>query len=483
MKFQSVLCGAVIMALLQACATASMPEAPALPPGVAIERQVEGVRLGLMVATLSGEVIEADRAQERFIPASNTKLFTAAAAFHLMPELTEPDPGLDTVLLLLPGEEGSPPSLVLRGGGDPGLADRADCLTNCLFQLADAVVARGIVQVGDIHGDANLFPYEPYGLGWSWNNLPFYFGAPVSALTVNGNALALRVAPGVAEGDLVVAEWAQRDDLQPLVIDAVTSAAGSDNELSLMRWPGTEEVRVSGSLPLGTPSRSYFISVDDPAKIAALRLKRLLEARGVLVEGETKVRTRKDVAALPEGLEEIARLGAPALIEAVNIISRDSDNLAAEILLRHIARATGGDGSGDGLEAINQMFEEAGIGRAEIELFDGSGLTPYNRITPAATVKFLTWAAAQPWGDAFRATLPVGGETGSLARRFRGTSLEGRIFAKTGTVQGVNALSGYMTAASGETLVFSIIANDRPADAEPVLPLIDRVLTEIAEAN
>jgi D-alanyl-D-alanine carboxypeptidase/D-alanyl-D-alanine-endopeptidase (penicillin-binding protein 4) len=129
------------------------------------------------------------------------------------------------------------------------------------------------------------------------------------------------------------------------------------------------------------------------------------------------------------------------------------------------------------------MLDAAGIGRAEIELFDGSGLSPYNRITPAATVKFLSWASRQSWGDAWRATLPIGGQTGSLARRFKGTPLESRIFAKTGTVQGVNALSGYMVAASGETLVFSVIANERPGDADPVVPLIDRLLIDIAAAN
>ena len=140
-----------------------------------------------------------------------------------------------------------------------------------------------------------------------WNNLPFYFGAPVSALTVNGNSLAMRVSPGAAEGDAVLAEWAAGDDLMPVEIEAVTGAAGSENELSLLRWPGADEVRVTGALPLGTAPRNYFLSVNEPAGIAAQRLKRLLEARGVIVEGEVSVRTRREGAPLPEGLEEIAR--------------------------------------------------------------------------------------------------------------------------------------------------------------------------------
>lgn len=478
-KFPAILLSAVGM--LAACTTVETPQA--LPPAEAIESQVEGVRLGVMVATLSGEVIETDRARERFIPASNTKLFTTAAAFHLMPGIDLPDPAHGTSLLLLPGEGDAPPSLVLRGAGDPMLQDRPDCQTDCLHQLADAVVAQGITRIGDVYGDATLFPYEPYGMGWSWNNLPFYFGAPVSALTLNGNALTLTVSPGAAEGDPVLAEWAPGDDLQGLVVDALTGPPGSDNELSILRWPGADEVRLSGTIPLGAAPRKYYVSVREPAGIAARRFVRLIEARGVSVEGEVKIRTRKESGDLPEGLEEVARLEAPSLIDSLRIISEDSDNLAAEIVLRHLARAVGGDGAEDGLEAVHAMLDAAGIGRAEIELFDGSGLSPYNRITPAATVKFLSWASRQSWGDAWRATLPIGGQTGSLARRFKGTPLEGRIFAKTGTVQGVNALSGYMVAASGETLVFSVIANERPGDADPVVPLIDRLLIDIAAAN
>lgn len=482
MSFRSGLFCAFLLALLPACTTTSPPEPTVLPPGAAIEREVQGVRLGLAVTTLSGEVIASERAQERFIPASNTKLFTVAAAFHLMTELDQPDPELGTSLHLMPGEGDAAPSLVLRGAGDPKLSDRADCIQDCLSQLADAVVARGLVRIGDVHGDASLFPYEPYGLGWSWNNLPFYYGAPVSALTVNGNALALRIMPG-AEGEAISAEWIERDDFLPLVNEAVTGPPGSENELSILRWPGTDIVRLSGTLPAGAPARTYYLSVDDPARIAAGRLIRLLEARGVMVEGEAKVRTRNVGYPIPEDLEEIARLEAPPLLEAINDVSRDSDNLAAELLLRHIAKAAVGEGSEDGLAAIHAMLASAGIGREQIELFDGSGLTPYNRITPASTAAFLRWAAAQPWGNAFRDTLPVGGESGSLKRRFAGTPLQGRIFAKTGTVQGVNALSGYMIAASGETLVFSVIANERPAEGDSVIPFIDRMLVEIAEAN
>lgn len=461
--------------VLAGCATPP-PEPPRAPIEVV---QVEGVRLGVLVAKLDGEPVFADRANERFLPASNTKLFTAAAAFHYMQGLDQPDPLMATTLHLLPGEGAAPPSLVLKGGGDATVRDDATCEANCLHELADAVVALGVTRVADVYGDDTALPYEPFGMGWSWNNLPFYFGAPVSALTVNGNAAALRVGPGAADGAPVQAAWAIGDDLLSVHNEAITSPAGSEQLLSVLRYPGAGQVHLTGSLPAGTPARNYFLSVPDAPLAAAQRLLRLLAARGVQVDGMAKVRSRSDAPPV----REIARLTPAPLMQSIGDVLEDSDNLSAELLLRHVARATGGEGAEDGLDAVRAMVELAGVGTGGIELFDGSGLSPYNRITPLSTVRFLTWTAAQPWGDAFRSALPVGGQTGSLSRRFRGTPLDGRIFAKTGTVQGVNALSGFMIAASGETLVFSVVANDRPVDADPVVPLIDKMLLEIAAAN
>jgi D-alanyl-D-alanine carboxypeptidase/D-alanyl-D-alanine-endopeptidase (penicillin-binding protein 4) len=469
-----------LAAALSACAVlAPVPETLTEPRSPVVS-PAEGVRIGVVAATLDGRVVRAERAGERFIPASNTKIFTAAAAFLYLPGLGSADPETATSLVRLPAEAGAAPSLVIVGRGDATLRDGAGCIDNCLHQLADAVAARGITRVGDVIGDATHFPHEPFGLGWSWNNLPFYFGAPVSALTVNGNAATLRVAPDTAEGAPIIASWAEGDGLLRLRNDAVTGPPGSENLLSVLRLPGSEEVVLTGTLPADAQPRDYLLSVPEASIAAARRLIRLLQARGIVVEGAAKARTRGDG---PLVGEELARLAAPPLLTALVNVLKDSDNLSAELLLQHIARARGGEGSETGLGAVHAMLEQAGIRRSEIELFDGSGLSPYNRISPDAAVRFLAWTARQPWGEAFLATLPVGGESGSLSRRFRGTPLEGRIFAKTGTVQGVNALSGFLVGASGERLVFSVIANDRPADAGSVLPLIDALLLDIAAAN
>ena len=121
-------------------------------------------------------------------------------------------------------------------------------------------------------------------------------------------------------------------------------------------------------------------------------------------------------------------------------------------MLRRLGPPNGTGSIADGLAVVRAMLERAGVPRADYDFSDGSGMSTYNRVAPRGVVAFLRWAAAQPWGAAWRATLPVGGVDGTLARRFRGTALEARLFAKTGTLNATTALSGYMIARSGRTL-------------------------------
>lgn len=464
---------------LAGCATA--PAAPREPAPFE-QSAVEGVRWGAMVATLDGEEVFSLRADERFVPASNTKIFTTAAAFAYLPDLQMPNPALGTSLWLAPRAEGALPDLVLKGAGDAGLSDRANCVSNCLHQLADAVVAAGIRQVGDVIGDETALRADPWGQGWSWNNFVWYYAAPVSSLTVNENTLALTVGPGSAPGAAVVTSWAPGDDLLVFKNEAITGLPGSENTLRMVRVPGSATLHITGNLPADAGPRAYSVAVDNPAQSAALRFIRLLTERGVTVQGVARVREELPASTGLDELE-IARLDPAPLIDSVRRIMVNSQNLHAELLLRQIAAARGTLTGEGGHEVLTSLLAEAGLAPAQIELFDGSGMSSYNRVTPGGVVQFLRWAAAQGWGDAWRATLPVGGAEGTLARRFKGTPLEGKIFAKTGSLHGVNALSGYMTASSGRTLVFAVYANDRPADAPSIIAEMDAALVRIAREN
>lgn len=180
--------------------------------------------------------------------------------------------------------------------------------------------------------------------------------------------------------------------------------------------------------------------------------------------------------------EALAQLTPPPLAEDLTHVNKVSQNLHSELLIRRLGLVGGTGSIEDGVAAIAKMMEQAGVPRTAWDLSDGSGMSTYNRLSPRATAALLRWAAAQPWGAAWRETFPVAGVDGTLSRRFRDTPLHGRLFAKTGTLNATNALSGYMTAHSGQTLIFSFFANDVPGDAGAT-GVMDKALTLIAAEN
>ncbi len=476
---------------LSACASLSdRARASLAAPGL------DGTRWGLVVMTLDGKEIAAINPDERFLPASNTKLFTAAAAFHRLGDMTRSDPAMGASLRLIASEEG-PPSLFLVGAGDAMLIDAPDCVRDCLSDLANAVAMNGITKVDQVIADETLYTREPWPPGWPQDDLVTRSGAPVSALTVNSNEFGLIITPGDAVGDPARITWRGGPEFYDIDNHVETVAADTPDDTSggvviaAERIPGDTDVRVLGRIRLGAPPLNLAVAVHDPAWAAATRLSELLQARRIEVTGGIEARYRPvrpyNPAAVmfdaPRPGVEIARLLPPPLIDDVTFLMKQSQNLHAELLLRRIGLVDG-DGSREaGLKVVEAMIAETGAPRWSWDLSDGSGMSVYNRVTPRAVASLLLWTTHQPWADAFRATLPIGGVDGTIRRRFTGTSLEGRIFAKTGTVMGTNSLSGFLITKSGQTLIFSAFANERPSAAGSAIPALDATLVTIAETN
>lgn len=453
---------------------------------------LEGTRWGLVVVTLDGQELIAINPDQRFMPASNTKLFTVAAAFHTLGDMTQPDPTRGTSLRLITAES-APPTLFLVGAGDPTLIDAPDCERNCLSSLADAVLSNGISELETIVADETLYSREPWPPGWSLDDIITRSGEPVSALTVNSNEVTLVVTPGPQDG--AQGEIAYRAPPELYDIDNHVDTIPADSELETIilaeRIPGDTAIRVYGRIKAGAPPLVLPVAVHDPAWAAAMRLSALLEARGVPVTDGIEARyrplklfdTKATEFSSPRPGVEIARLVPAPLIDNVTFLNKQSQNLHAELLLRRVGLANG-DGSREaGLAVVEAMLADMAIPRWSWDLFDGSGMSVYNRVTPRSVTTLLRWTTQQPWSEAFRATLPVGGVDGTLRRRFIGTSLEGRIFGKTGTLMGTTALSGFLTTKSGQTLIFSAYANERPLAGGSVTAALDATLVTISEMN
>jgi D-alanyl-D-alanine carboxypeptidase/D-alanyl-D-alanine-endopeptidase (penicillin-binding protein 4) len=441
-----------------------------------------GTRFGIVVVDDQGRDVVAIEPDARFIPASNTKMFTTATALDTMGDLTQPDT-TGGAAVRLDGRD-----VVLIGNGDARLSSADDCTVDCLTTLADAVASKTRV-VGDVIGDDTLFPDERWSPGMSWNNIPSRYGTGISALTMDDNELPVTVTPGAVGAPPRVELPAYYT-----VDNRLITVPGSKSSIEFDRAPNGYELRLTGTIGADAKPDTLHVGIDDPARYAAWRFAQLLKARGVRVTGTVGVRHRPlmpadDPAvrgnappARPPLPPVLAKLTPPPLMDDMHLTMKVSQNLHAELFLRRTSLVAGSGSIADGQVAVRAMLAKAGVPRATFDFSDGSGMSSYNRVAPRGAVILLRWIATQPWGAAWRETLPVGGVDGTLARRFGGTLLDHKLFAKTGTLNASAALSGYMIAKSGRTLTFSTYANDIPPGVEAT-KAVDAALELIAAEN
>lgn len=443
-----------------------------------------GSRIGLLVTTMEGETLVSITPDQRFIPASNTKMFTTAIGYAQLPLLERAAKGTGVGLETSKGAT----DVVLHGRGDPRLSSAEDCVQNCLQMLADAV-ARTTRHVRHVIGDDSWLPDERWSPGMSWNNIQSRYGTATSALTLDDNELVVTLAPGVVGAAASLKSTGYYD-----IENRVVTVAGKEEAVVSDRMPNSRTLRLTGTIGAEAPVMTMRYGIDDPAHFAAWRLRELLRARGVRVDGNIDVRRRPLTRAddpkargttpfvqPPEPAAMLAELKPQPLAENMIRINKESQNLHSELMLRRVARQSGSGSIADGQAVMRQLMSQAGLTETSYDFSDGSGMSTYNRITPRAAVGLLAWIARQSWGMAWRDTLPIAGRDGTLQNRFKGTLLEGQLFAKTGSLNASRALSGYLVTRSGRTLIFSVLANDMPDGTDSqATAAVDRMLVAIA---
>jgi len=457
---------------------------------------------GVRIVNLDQNRVLFERNADRlFLPASNAKLFTTALALARL----GPDYRFQTRVLAdrTPGVDGCVESLRLVGGGDPNLSGRAipykrdappgDPLA-AIEDLAAQVAARGVRCVSaDIVGDDTAYVWQPYAHGWSIDDAVWDYGAPVSALGINDNTLSVTVLPGSQESD--PARIVLTPPVEYYEIDnRVRTAAGDgkvERKVTIDRLPGARQLQIWGALPLKDPGDTEVLGVDDPALYAACAFRDALVRRGIAIRGEARAvhlypnqvgDLKNGPAPEPEPGVELARRDSAPLVEDLRITDKVSQNLHAEMALFAVARARRHIGSREAGIAERQAFlDEVGIERASYTLADGSGLSRLDLVTPAAVVRLLAHMYNSAARDAWVSLLPVAGQDGTLHARFAGTAVAGRIFAKTGTLSHVAALSGYARRKNGKMLAFSILVNNYNGPAAELRAAIDRVCALMLE--
>lgn len=466
-----------------------------------IDREIDAnefasARWGVSVISLrDNRVLYERNAQQPITPASNMKVYTTAVALDLLGAdyrwrtsvyAVEPPDASGTIA----GD------LVLYGRGAPDFSSRqTKDDSDAMAQLAAALYSRGVRRVrGRVVGDESYFRGNPFGDGWLWNDIQWYFGAEVSALSVNGNEVTINIKPAAQTGAAASIKVEPATDYVRIRDETNAVERGRTATLGITRGLSDNEVRVWGDFPAGSPGLSARLSIHQPALWAALLFRRVLAERGITVEGETAVRderSRDDRDSFdPANAVELAFVNSKSLGEIARATNKESLNLNAELILRSLGKergATAPDADpqrmrerGDdeaGLAVIRLWLERSGVATGNLALHDGSGLSRLDLVTPEATARLLVHIARSPAATAFRDSLPVAGRDGTL--KFRLRSVAGRILAKTGTLTYVNSLSGYAITADGETLAFSIICNNETTDASSIRP-IDAIAARLA---
>lgn len=446
-------------------------------------KAIQGGTVGIQVVQVAtGKVLYAANEDRLLIPASNTKLFSTALALARL----GPDYRLTTRVTAAsqPDSNGRVPgNLSLVGGGDPSLsfiaipysatAKQADPLAG-IEALADQLVARGVRSIaGGIVGDDTAYPADFFPPGWAIDDPVWDYGAPVSALILADNSLRMDLWPGATAEDPV------RIEFTPAIEYFVVN-----NRVKVIdKGPARLEIRRSGrQLDLaGTIARdpghvTEWLGVDDPALFAASALHDALTRRGVSIFGATSARHRHENSVPARDQVVLAERKSPELVELLRVTDKVSQNLWAEIVLREVARARGGDGSRkQGLEEMAAFLNEAGISRKEYVLEDGSGLSRLGLLRPEVVVRLLRYMKRSPLAEAWVSLLPVGGQDGTLEKRFHRDPAARNIHAKTGSLSHVNALSGYADSATYGEVAFSIIVNGTNAPASEVREFIDKI--------
>ncbi|MEE8409418.1 MAG: D-alanyl-D-alanine carboxypeptidase/D-alanyl-D-alanine-endopeptidase [Myxococcota bacterium] len=449
-------------AIFALCATTTAVAAPSIDVRVRTDLRrdidallagpaLKGAEIGLHVVRLpDGVELYSHEADQLLIPASNIKILTTAAALHYL----SPDYRFRTkVFAEVDGKGIVAGNLYVKGHGDPWLVPER------LWFLASRIYFLGVRAVrGNIIIDDSYFDGSPDANGYEQDSSTSSYMAKSSAFSVGFNSLLVHILPASEPGQPAkilidpISRYAK-------VKGTVTTVARRRSIIDVNIEPHNDRsiVKVSGRISIKSNGRGYWRRVDNPPVFSGEVLKAMLRQVGIGVKGRVKV------GVVPEDAERLVSLSSPRLADLVGRVNKHSNNFMAAQIARTLgAEVYGAPGTwAKGRRAIEAFLaDEVGIERGTYMLGNASGLHDVNRLSPRQVYQILAYVYAQPHiRPEFVASLAVAGGAGTLSDRMADTDAVSLLRAKTGTLSTASALSGYVTCASGEVVIFSIIVN------------------------
>lgn len=409
----------------------------------------QNVHIGVEVVSLdSGLRLYEKNSHKLFVPASTIKLFVAGAALQTLgPEFT-----FETRLLTDGPIKGRVlhGNLYLQGSGDPSFA---------LANLEELTMHLRLMQIDEVKGDIIVDNYAfdnfPEGPGWMWDDIHGVCFTPMNALSINQNCLQVWVRPadGIAQAPKVFAY--PKTNFVQIENKAVTDEA--ENTLTVERATKSKKntIQVKGEIGLRSSLQSYQVPIKGPHLYAATLLESILKKASITCKGSVQVQKT------PVHAKELASYRSPPLSTLIQTMLKTSDNLYADNLFKKLGQMTTQEQGSwkNGSQAIRKHLEDSAlIPISDLVILDGSGLSRYNLISPRHVTSYLTWVYRKfPHAPEFLSALSLAGRDGSLKHRM--VEDKPLVRAKTGSMTGVTALSGYVQTADGEPLAFSILLN------------------------
>ncbi len=476
-KSRTILLFIFCLGLTASCATSVQRSLEAVKESPALA----GAYSGIVVKSLTDGTYQFRTNDEKFfVPASNMKLFTTAAALVMLGPEFSYRTGLYTDGEIRDGVLTG--NLIIRGVGDPTLSDRfhPGGVDDIFSSWAETLVRLGVVEVkGDILGDGSLFGEPSMGRGWAWDDDLYCYSAEISALSINDNCVAISIRPG-AVGQTPSVSVNDSSGYIAVQSQATTTAADQASNLRLSRAPGTNLLTLSGSIPANAGEERIFVTVHNPALFTAAHLRHLLESKGIRVSGIISDRRPLSGGFSYESMRLIDTYSSPPLREVITDINKASRNLSSELLFRTMGESSSGDGSAKAAaEVLQRTLTTMSVPPGSILIYDGSGLSRMNLVTPTALLALLEYMYRHELRSYFLSSLPVAGIDGTLRERLRNTQAQGKVMAKTGAMTHVLNLSGYMKGREGGMYAFSILMNNFSGPSTPVKTLQDSLLIHL----
>jgi D-alanyl-D-alanine carboxypeptidase/D-alanyl-D-alanine-endopeptidase (penicillin-binding protein 4) len=468
-----------------AAPAANAPAVAALPPVASLaelqarlEAHVNDPRFaaaawGVKIVSLdTGRTLFAHAADRRLSPGSNAKLYVAALALDTLGgDYRVHTPVFASAPIDAAGAIHG--HVIVSGRGDPSCDPRR--LQQDFLAAFDPYVAvlknAGVRRItGDVVADATYFRATPFGASWTVDDTNDYYGAEISAVSINDNYVDVRVTPGATVGAPCTLEWLQ--PLAGLTFDnrTTTTAAGGARTITVLRVPGETTVQIFGELPLGEKPELTEVTVPRPAAWFAAGLKAALTRAGISVGGAARGVRWPEVSPLAASDVRLGEVVSPPLREYLGVMMKQSQNLQADLIFAHLgerrrtATTPATTRSEDlALAGLREFLTRHALPLSDVIFDEGSGLSRNNLTTATATLALLEFMAKHREAQALAESLPIAGVDGTLRRRLKGTAAEGKVHAKTGTLRWTTALSGYVTSLAGERLAFSLMLNRYPA--------------------